>query len=110
MKTLKASFGRTVQRYYFAGSTQESRMRFFIFMNSLEKRFLLDSRFSGNEKLLCFFVWANNFPTKDVHITNATDMCQAEIDTARRALIEKKIIDNANGKFSFKSIKSIYGQ
>jgi hypothetical protein len=79
-------------------------------MNSLEKRFLLDSRFSGNEKLLCLVVWSNNFPTKDLDITNATDMCQAEIDEARTALIAKKIINNANGEFSLESIKSIYGQ
>jgi hypothetical protein len=78
-------------------------------MNNLEKRFLLDSRFTGNEKLICFLVWANDMPTKNDYISNATGLNTFEINEAIKLLIEKEIVDNSPKVFSVKSLKDIYG-
>ena len=78
-------------------------------MTVLEKRFLLDARFNGHEKLFCLIVWSNNFTTKDQHIVTATCMTEFEINAARQLLITKNIVTKRNSQYSLKSIKEIYG-
>jgi hypothetical protein len=79
-------------------------------MNDLEKRFLLDSRFTGNEKLICFLVWSNDFELNDQQIINSTQMSYQQIKQACFSLIEKKVITTTSiDEFTVTPLKDIYG-
>jgi hypothetical protein len=93
MKTLKASFGRTVQRYYFAGSTQESRMRFFYFMKkfSCPSAFLFDSRFTNTDKIFAMLIMASESQMLDYECAKILGISLAEILESEARLTKHKL-------------------
>jgi hypothetical protein len=78
-------------------------------MNNLEKRFLFDSRFTGEEKLFCMLCWANNIALTDSDFQNAIGLRIDEILKVRNSLIKKKVLEKFENGNILKSLDMIYG-